>query len=580
NLHASRGLQLELTPMRSITGRVVTPDGKAGIANVSMIVTIALTEELDDWRSLSVVSEDGGRFRIPFPVQTALEAAAVCAGESDRHPFSIQMNLLGTDHYSGAEVEMDLTSLEDPWVVGDIPVAERSILSLRVLTQTGEPIAGAVAEGNAISEPTDVEGRTLVSLPNGEQQIPVMAAGYRTTMTDPIPPGQASAEVVLAPTNRLTVRFQLPESVDRSSWKLRLMSEGEVFEEGNRFFKAGSMRRRLGVLMSQGGGKKGGGKYAQFHLPEEADVLEIWGLEPRVPITCAIADEFGQSFVSSTPVVLGDATHLELNLVSPFPPRHLQGRVVDGSGVPLPGAHVMVWGSANTGRGDVTDKEGRFDFGAIAVESIFLDVKAEGYGTYRKEALLLPTEGDEIRIVLREPREVVIRVSDPFGNRVDGTDLRFGVSHEIDYPVQEEVGVFRFASLPQDDCEIQWTIGGQSGSLFLEEGVQEYDLVVPAMGSLRVHLTTTPSQDKRRYRLVLEPTDAAATEGYDPNRGLHLAAEATAIRKTFAQQLPGQYRATLLIWVKEDGRYTFQSIADLGEVQVAPDIETELSGSF
>jgi len=525
-----------------------------------------------------------GFFRIPMSVLNSSNHQEWC--EDPELAFagahSVKVEVGSTDDYAGVEIDMDLTNRVNPWDLGNILVKDLAHLPIRVVDAAGVPITGAFAFGKKLSAPTDSDGFTDVPLADGVEYIEVGAVGYQSVDLSALQAFTERVTITLEHAVRLQVSWQVPTGYDMSEVLFRIQSEGPTFHQlASKLDSAGLTIRRAGGLRYIGGNTVGatGMTNADFRLDPEQRDFHIWGLSAGVSMRAMLVDRMRNPIASSPPMIFFDGEERAVELEISALPGPLVGKVVDSSGAPVSGAQVMVRGNSR-GASETTAPDGTFGFGSLSGPTIWLTVEREGYATWEEGKFVLPPPGQPIEIMLEHERVMTIFFRDSAGTTYQ--DGFIDSPGEVLEGATSKDGGFVLHALPQGSFKIYWTIGGADGEEWVPEGVDEYVLEVPAMGSVVIHASRETADEVDFVNVRFIPVDHSGDVDVDSTykRGIRFEHDVLEVDKVYGALLPGKYRVEFSLRNFSDNQWGEVPLQVIESVDVSAGKELELELSF
>ena len=578
DLEPAEQVRLELMPLPFLTARVVTPDGLEGVEGASLMWILAPKGSSDTGPMTSGVSGIDGRVRIPMPISNLKEAHQYCSGGNSFLPGHIQVHLFGVEGFAGTEFHLDLGTREDPWSLGDLPFERTQVLPVRLLDSRRLPVQGALAYGVGLSDPADEDGWTEVVLASKAEQFSASAVGYRIQAVEVPENLEDPLEILLEESNHLTVRFEIPEGVQRKDWSMKLASDGDLFETGWSENDAVRFRHAHGQDWFAGRGGKGRPQHKVYRLPIEEDHIDFWGLKVGQVHRASISDAFGNELVVTPDILLGATEHQEFTLKPDSMPGTFHGMVVDEAGNPIPRVEMMVYGAKGSGRGAPTKADGTFTMKALATDRVIVSLKKEGFAHFRTE-VDVPKDGASLRLVMEAERRVTVLPLDEHGVLVQG--FQIGQAHDATGFLSEslEDGSLLLTRISKEEMPLVWSVGGLRGSTVLPEDVTEWEIEVPSMGAVVLVVRSLGFEEAGSARLILEPIGEELVD-YVAHRGFKLESGITSQTVDFPARLPGRFHASIERWVPGEEKWFWEPALDLGEIEILPNQTTEIVATF
>jgi len=136
--------------------------------------------------------------------------------------------------------------------------------------------------------------------------------------------------------------------------------------------------------------------------------------------------------------------------------------------------------------------------------------------------------------------------------------------------------------LPQGSFKIYWTIGGADGEEWVPEGVDEYVLEVPAMGSVVIHASRETADEVDFVNVRFIPVDHSGDVDVDSTykRGIRFEHDVLEVDKVYGALLPGKYRVEFSLRNFSDNQWGEVPLQVIESVDVSAGKELELELSF
>jgi len=504
-------LTLEAVAIPRFHGKVVSPQGRVGVGDVNISGSISFPLDRAA-RVINASSDERGEFLLNITPSNTETYLAWISGEVPAGPISAKLRLYVESPVksggNGRSVEIDLSSHNDPWDLGEISLAAIKEVPFAALDESGNPIIGAYGSAGIPSEPTNAQGLGTVFLGEDHSVVTCGAVGYAFTsieLGDAIPE-RLTFRLQKAPT--LRVKFDFPANTDRSSLRVLVHTDqGPLFAllGGKGRSYANGLRKRMGLRIGGGySGKKGEGK--EFAIPNDGSFLDIWGLSANRDFRIFLLDTIGNKLVD-IPVYLHEGERRELVLALDQDPQSFRGIVVNEHGEAVSGALVQLWTKdEGHGLGLYSQSDGSFTQEGVGTESIRLSVRHERYGLYWAEAIPVPlADDDPVTITLSEARSVRLWITDSDNRLQSDCFVRFGGELEsVSSRVQED-GSYLLEGLPQEAVSISVWLGPWLGNYSLPASVLEHSIEIPAFSLASVQLTREEGASKENYQLQLVP---------------------------------------------------------------------------
>lgn len=288
---------------------------------------------------------------------------------------------------------------------GTLVLRARRPLQVRVLDSEGRGIGSAKARivGEQAWSTSDSSGSVVVlAAARGAARLRVVAVGYWAAEVDVALPTEAIVEVVLANSNRLTLRIVDANGEALKDVLVRLASLGPpLFRDSNAWWPDDTM---IGVVsgFERGAGKNVAGEANGWVDlgPDRNGRVVVQGLAPGVDIDLSVLDLLEQELVTQRLTPLTETSASELEIVVPQELRAISGRVTDGAGQPLAKVNVEARSVGFETLSIRTDDEGRYSLRGIAAERVKLRVTAPGFAPKLDQAVELSALNSTVDFVL------------------------------------------------------------------------------------------------------------------------------------------------------------------------------------
>ena len=394
------GHRIELHAFPIVRGRIVEADLVTPVPHARCLATAR-------WRngSLGLVhkADAEGRFAVPM---------------NDERLTCIDVQYERSSGTGASLFTVEVASLDRSYDLGDLPIDPGRAIAFRAIDRAGVPIAGAVASydtGSVCSAPTGANGRGgLDKLPDDVRQFMVVAPGYRLEFAD-VPYSETEVvDVVLTPTNRLTIVVRAADGSPLADRLVELVVPRLWTEADTWTIEQGMLGdAAAGQIFYRQGLDDGATKFGFLLAPEGKVVVQHL---PAIPFTVCLQNRMQEVVLEEELAPLSPTEERSLELRPPADLHMLAGRVIDRDGVPLVGAEVNV-----TTQGDVTDmvrsdELGRFAIPELMGEMVRVDVLKLGFACAVVEYLF--SSPDELVIVLEEGLDVVVEIP-PRGTLAD-----------------------------------------------------------------------------------------------------------------------------------------------------------------
>lgn len=580
---SSASMKIELLELPVFTGRIVTLNGGAGVANTGLYVSPNMATAFTTMPQIGGRTDQEGFFRIPMSVMKSENVKRWSRNPelAFKPPATIGVRVFPTDHHAGATEIIDLSTKANPWDLGIIPVDGLAIQPILVVDSDNKPIEGALAIATRLSEPTNSLGLTDVAFGEDTETIFIGATGFQSVEV-PLPASQIEPLMVaLKPAAQLHVTWDVPEGFDMSALAIRVESDGDLFlyNESSRRFSEMRFRESAGLGFSIGGGSTAGGRHMQWHLKPLQNEFFIWGLKPGVAIKAMLVDRVESNVASSSEMVFSAGESREANLHIQHVPWPLVGRVVDSSGAPVSAAELSVEGSRRT-TSVKTTPEGFFELPCLLGPTVSLGVKKHGYSNWDDAEFPVPPGRQPVEIVLEKGREMTIYLRDAAGIIYSDGYLN-SPGTMVDRETDNDLG-FLLVALPQEAFEIQWGCGGAKGFTQVPADTAELEIEVPAMASAVFHSTRSNAEKRQSVKLTFVPStaDSQASDNSFFQRSSVLNVGEYSKEKEISTLLPGEYIVKYSTFCQTDGQWGYQPLGEQGPVSVAAGQVLELELIF
>ncbi len=288
---------------------------------------------------------------------------------------------------------------------GTLVLRERRALQVRVLDTDGRGVADAKARivGEQTWSTTDASGSVVaLTAARGAARLRVAAVGYWVSEIDVALPTQEVVEVVLAKSNRLTLRIVDAKGEALKDVLVRLASLGPpLFPDSNAWWPDDTM---IGVVS---GHQRGAGQNVAGEAngwvdlgPDRSGRVVVQGLAPGVNIDLSVLDLMQNELVTQRLAPLTETSASELEIVVSHELRAIVGRVTDNAGQPLAKVSVAARSETAETLETTTDDDGRYSLRGIAAERVKLRVMARGFAPKIDQAVELSSASSRADFVL------------------------------------------------------------------------------------------------------------------------------------------------------------------------------------
>ncbi len=407
----------------------------------------------------------------------------------------------------------------EPFDAGDIECvfpASRSI-AFRTFDSSGAPLPQACASiRNVPTAQANQHGvGTLFGVPFDATEMRVAARGHAITTVAITADTVSPLDVVLAPTNRLTIALP-SEAAGRKDLYVELVSRQLLFGGTSRMYDWTLRGGMIGSCLSADGDS--GTKEGAVRLGFSTDGrIEVEDIATGVPFRVRLAGwEFRGAPAGAMAEVsidsLGPDEHRRIDLVlapgAARAMRVLRGRATDESGRPIHRAGVEIEiGPSITGTR--TEMDGTFRYDLSNQLTVDVNVTKRGYIPFRVKAWDL-TSDRSLDATLRRGRDVRVELVDDQGRTIQGAHVDadiegFGRPWKIE---EGATGVFVLCDVPPGRADFTIRIA-ERDYLRTYDGVDDVvRLVMPAHGRLelqwRIDEVAVPG---RSFQVALRPLD-------------------------------------------------------------------------
>ncbi len=376
-------LRFELVKSPEITGRVVTPDLAHGVGGAGLNAFFRFPGPSDC--GVGATTDENGYFRISLPAPDKAIVDAYCLDPDGIEALPVRIWLDAHQDWAGNYFEFDMRDQADPWSLGDLPLQDMRKQAILVVDEFGEPIEGALAFTEVMSEPTNAAGETEALLRENNRVIAVAADGYQT-QTQTAEPGKGGAmRFMLEPAVELLVKWRLPEDGNPMAMRVRVRSEGDVFA-AQREHRSWKLRRKFGEPMFRSGSfgeaAKGQSSWVKYTPKADQNEFRIVGLAPNTRMRVQLIGRLGSVMAQSEPLILGPGEKREITLPEINDLATFTCRVIDPTGQPIPFARVeyrVADADEPTSGESVTGSDGEFQIEGIGEVTLHLTASAGYY---------------------------------------------------------------------------------------------------------------------------------------------------------------------------------------------------------
>jgi RNA polymerase sigma-70 factor (ECF subfamily) len=483
------GLNLELTALPALRGRVVWGDDRTPVAGAGVDV---LTARFEDGRSspgMGISADANGRFHIGlYPAATADMQS--WADPAQRSPLAtVQLRIHAPGAVQATMFERGADQMDPHGDVGVLEIERGPRQHVVVRDATGAPVFGARIHAGDTRARTDAEGRTAFDGPPPVSGYLVGALGFRVQRLTPRT-GTGSADdpfvLQLERGNTLTLRLR-DASGGVPPVEHVLLSSQEPLFDGDTRWGATYLHQELGTGFGGASWNESGGEAS--YMPDRNGCIMLAALQPEVRITVVAFDALRNPVVEQEVVGPGPTEQKTIDIAVPGEPFAVRGVVLDASGTPLPNADV-IWMRERSKARARTGSDGRFVLEPVyvAAPAWTVRVRYPGCAVAELRDVSVKPEAQPLEIRMRPGHEVLVRVVDAEGGAVDVPSVQVEGAPEA---IAQRLGPgeFVFADLPPDEVVFHCWIG-RDHALPHDPLVPEVRLVVPAPGRLIVATQT------------------------------------------------------------------------------------------
>lgn len=487
---AQTGLELRLTRLPRVVGRLVDEVTGRGVPNVRLMV-IAGFSDGEETPMISDSSEEGGWFTVALsPSSHASMLRFVDPG--DRPTVTgIQIRSRGLA-FHGVPVPPGAS----PYDIGEIEIPAVSDAVIRLVDGEGRALAGGeVALGGARFEGTGSDGiATLEDALLHSTEGWARAPGHRLIRfalgSDRGRP-DAPVDIVLPSANRLTIRFAGPDD-----------GRNSVAPPANLILRAKTMPfacpgkwTSMPFQVPDGGAEAQGSSWGTdaatvMYSVDGQRVVHFDDLNPGLELSVELVDHAGTVLCQDRVLVPAEDEESELVLRWSLESISVAGRVIDEHGGALAGVQVSI----RIGEGNahvMTDGSGAFEFENVHAGSAPAQFRAklEGFTVGRATDVDLARIPEPFEIPLSQSEALVIRVFDSEGQPADVSTPTSVSLERGDYRRHDMgVGHYRLEGLPRGPHVLRFGAGDRMYEFehTIGEGEAHFDL--PPLGSLGIRV--------------------------------------------------------------------------------------------
>ncbi len=483
------------------------------------------------------VQFDAGKYQTG--VNTQAEPDGTFFFACAQHPLSLRIDAQSLSGLSKS-FEFGAEQIPDDLDLGDLALPVGAPLHLRVVDPELAPIQGALVrlskQGLETEVSTDAAGEALLQpLPPEPAPVEVIATGFDVAMLQSNAPGNP-VEVVLQPTNQLTVRVLDMSGRPLSGVSVRIASEGDLFKHDRAMLHpllAPKGKRRMSE------GVSGGGNLC-IYATDESGTLVLQALRPDQPLTVDVVDGLLHAAHSERIPPLGAQEQRELTIKLQQGLFDLDVLVGDSAGSPIPNASVwLTLGEAGTM--SQTGSDGRSHFNGLFAGEAALRVTHPEFVGIELTGLSVSSATGTLSVALDRGRTLLVRVLD--AQRKSVASVSLGVFRPDGTRVQSnEQGDGDFSllkGLPQTALEVRAWLAGREYSVSIGANQDDVELIVPVHGRLEVDVQGVAVEERKDLGVHLISADAAT-----PDQWIYPLSRSSS-RATFEAVLPGSYAIAL-----------------------------------
>lgn len=324
-----------------------------------------------------------------------------------------------------------------------------------------------------------------------------------------------------------------------SGWFATISGEQPAFMVGGRPSWSGQAKSASRVATDWFA--EGSGRATFADAPGDSYVFT--GLRPGVPFCVGAADRWKLPItcIPVEPLAPGELRVVELPVDGHL--RNFRGEVYSPEGEPIPGARVFIsQRDEPSGRGCLTNSEGKFDFKGIGCDELVLHVSARGYANLVN--VEFPVSEAPVRLILDRGREVQVQVRSACGAAVTDAYLiarlpGAGYAHSA-YGSTDDEGLCLIDRVAAVDLPLEVNVSGRMFTAALGADETLLHVEVPPRQACRVHFVGERAKlESTQLRARLTPLDLECAED------LVQAFEGGAFEAEFGAIFPGRYRAVL-----------------------------------
>jgi hypothetical protein len=412
------GVQLSLTRVAQVTGRVVAPGGEQPVPGALVRWTLA-SDAASTIENLT--ADEQGRFAIPLikvPV-TRLDLRL----RDEEWSASLEISETAIDATYGADL-------------GDLELVPVRRVSFRVTDASARPVEGAVAVADdtsgAKSRPTDQDGEAeLRGLGASTHSMVVWAHRYLPTEVLLPEDLDRRVDVVLARAASLDVLVLLPDGEPARNVQVRVSTEQALFERPDKMISGGISVMPEATAFEVGTTRPNSASFrsdttsntivvgSMNFSPDRDGQVTLSALRAGVPFELSVLDASGSVVWGPEELRIEPGETREVRAVLPFASVDLAVRVRDGDGRPVMGADVSVTArEARSGETERTGSDGIAHFPDLYAGRVEVAVEKAGFADSVLPDTGLPPAGVPLDVILLPGLDLTVRLRDASGRSV------------------------------------------------------------------------------------------------------------------------------------------------------------------
>jgi hypothetical protein len=476
----------------------------------------------------TVESDAAGRFRFVLadgePERVEVKATALDGASFER---SFARDALLHHAWSG---DLD---------VGDVPLRGGFEAHVRVLDPERAPIAEArvFLDGDTMRTRgrTDASGEVRFPVSERVTGMRISARGFALVRLPP-PVGTERVDVVLGRTNGLRIAVLDDQGQPWVGGSVKLRAEGGLFlshdamppthlvHGGRRYDRHGNVDAR--------------GRYELLQTADDG-ATEIQEVMPGVELSAQILDPIGRPWIEERIAGLGPDELREVALRLPPIGARLRGRCTDANGGAIVGASVWIDHESGGLRIGCTP-DGSFESPPLAPGLVRISGSCTGYAT--AGPLEVDSGDSDVRLELEPGRAVRVELRDALGQEIHVGELKVrrpGTERIWSGTTSRDDALYTFRDLPMEPMEVVFEWFGRSAIARIGADQERASLVVDALGSVEVDISSAIVESEEWAQLHLR-----ALDGPVAGTGI-VESPPTAGRPRTIQLWPGRYELQL-----------------------------------